>query len=311
VQKELFETGLSSQNRSHDNGLARTLKDCFACGKQFIARDFRASFCSEKCQKFADHIYELDHRQKAKCQRCGKEFIPSNNSKGMFCSCHCKALVCGGRHGWNKRDSRVIAIDKLCKLLARIKDCVVCGKRQIRQSNSLASTCSRECDLEYGRRKSKEKLRRYRPLLLTSKICASCNKEFSITYVHSHLKQIYCPVCVKRRNKRNGSQEQRARRAGVVYQYVIKEKVFERDGWRCHLCGRKTPMKLMGTYDNRAPELDHIIPLGCKGSHVYENVKCCCRECNGNKGAIPLGQPMLFGMIPTVSVAYKRHMGHR
>jgi hypothetical protein len=39
-----------------------------------------------------------------------------------------------------------------------------------------------------------------------------------------------------------------------------------------------------------APELDHIIPLASGGAHVWDNVQCTCRKCNGEKGAEVLGQ---------------------
>lgn len=71
-------------------------------------------------------------------------------------------------------------------------------------------------------------------------------------------------------------------------------KVFERDKWRCQLCGGSTPRKLRGSYDPKAPELDHVIPLALGGGHTWANVQCACRECNIRKGAKPLGQ-MGFG----------------
>jgi hypothetical protein len=66
--------------------------------------------------------------------------------------------------------------------------------------------------------------------------------------------------------------------------------VFNRDKWKCHLCGVKTPRALRGSYEDTAPELDHILPLALGGSHTWGNVACSCRKCNGRKGATPLGQ---------------------
>src|SRR5437899_9968533 len=46
-----------------------------------------------------------------------------------------------------------------------------------------------------------------------------------------------------------------------------------------------TPQSLRGTVDPAAPELGHIVPLSTPGSpgHVYSNVRCECRDCNGTK----------------------------
>lgn len=71
-------------------------------------------------------------------------------------------------------------------------------------------------------------------------------------------------------------------------------EVLERCNWRCHLCGVKTPKRLRGTYDDRAPEVDHIVPLAAGGAHTRQNTACACRKCNQAKGARPLGQLQLL-----------------
>lgn len=71
-------------------------------------------------------------------------------------------------------------------------------------------------------------------------------------------------------------------------------EVLERDGWRCHICRCATPKRLRGSYDDRAPELDHIIPLASGGMHTRLNTACACRRCNMTKGAKPLGQLRLL-----------------
>lgn len=82
----------------------------------------------------------------------------------------------------------------------------------------------------------------------------------------------------------------RARLIGVRADSIDPIKVFQNDGWRCHLCGVRTPRKLRGSFEPTAPELDHVIPLAAGGAHLWENVRCCCRSCNIAKGARPLGQ---------------------
>ena len=67
-------------------------------------------------------------------------------------------------------------------------------------------------------------------------------------------------------------------------------RVFERDRWRCHICGVLTLQKLRGTYHDRAPELEHIVSLADGGSHTWGNVACSCRKCNQAKGSASFGQ---------------------
>lgn len=90
--------------------------------------------------------------------------------------------------------------------------------------------------------------------------------------------------------KREYKARRRALERGITADRIDPIKVFERDGWRCHLCGCKTPRRLRGTYDPRAPEIDHVIPLAAGGAHTWGNVKCACRKCNGEKSDRPLGQ---------------------
>lgn len=78
----------------------------------------------------------------------------------------------------------------------------------------------------------------------------------------------------------------------MVYEPVNRLKVFARDGWRCQLCGVRTPKRLLGRQVPRAPELDHIVPMNAvsRGPHTYSNTQLACRACNVKKGARPLGQ---------------------
>ena len=60
-------------------------------------------------------------------------------------------------------------------------------------------------------------------------------------------------------------------------------EIFQRDAWRCRLCGKETPRTLRGTTDPRAPEQDHIVPLSLGGIHAPSNLQCLCRACNSSK----------------------------
>lgn len=82
---------------------------------------------------------------------------------------------------------------------------------------------------------------------------------------------------------------------GVTVETVNPIKVLERDRWTCQLCGLKTPKRLRGSYDDRAPEIDHIVSLANGGVHSYANVQCACRRCNLLKSGASKSQLLLFG----------------
>jgi 5-methylcytosine-specific restriction endonuclease McrA len=87
----------------------------------------------------------------------------------------------------------------------------------------------------------------------------------------------------------------RAVERGVYAERFDPLEVLDRDGWRCHICGISTPKRLRGTFDDRAPELDHIIPISKGGQHTRQNTACACRRCNIVKSGEARGQMRLFG----------------
>jgi 5-methylcytosine-specific restriction endonuclease McrA len=81
-----------------------------------------------------------------------------------------------------------------------------------------------------------------------------------------------CEYYVRRRNN--------LRAASV--EPVDPLKVFERDAWRCQICGGE----LRGRYpDLLSPSLDHIVPLVKGGEHSYANVQAAHFGCNSRKAA--------------------------
>lgn len=66
---------------------------------------------------------------------------------------------------------------------------------------------------------------------------------------------------------------------------LVAKAVYERDGWQCYLCGEPTPKELLGSRDQNAPSLDHIIPESAGGDPTIDNLKCACWQCNAKKGA--------------------------
>jgi 5-methylcytosine-specific restriction endonuclease McrA len=125
--------------------------------------------------------------------------------------------------------------------------------------------------------------------LRAMRACVSCGSSFTIkTYP-----AVRCFACRKanrktqpgyRINRKAHAARYRARRRGAVQvERVVALHVFERDGWRCYLCGIATPQELKGQNHHHAPTLDHMVALANGGSHTMENVKCACRACNSRK----------------------------
>lgn len=126
--------------------------------------------------------------------------------------------------------------------------------------------------------------------------CDECGFLFCPLYGSSNATLCQCCVPLRLRKwRRIHKSLRRARMRGAECESVDPFRVFDRDSWKCRLCGVKTPKAKRGTYADNAPELDHILPLSRGGAHTYVNTQCVCRKCNQSKSGSPLGQMLLFG----------------
>lgn len=75
--------------------------------------------------------------------------------------------------------------------------------------------------------------------------------------------------------RRLHKEKQRKRRAGGRITPGKRQKVYERDGYKCVACGEDDIEKLT---------LDHKIPRSKGGSNRFENLQTMCGDCNSRKG---------------------------
>jgi len=120
------------------------------------------------------------------------------------------------------------------------------------------------------------------PALIRIASCVECGSQFET----KHLNAKYCRAACARKHRGN-SGASRARKRGQRTERVHRMRVFERDKWRCVLCGRRVVKgKGMGSHDNpMGPTLDHLVPIAQGGEHTYANVACAHWSCNVIKRA--------------------------
>lgn len=118
--------------------------------------------------------------------------------------------------------------------------------------------------------------------------CGSC----AFTFVSQHLNDPgrYCSNACKRRTK---ASRRRARKRSAVHVPYSRTMVFERDGYRCHLCKRMTKRDAVVPHP-RAPVIDHLVPLG-PGDDAQYNVATACFLCNSIRRDVGPAQLILFG----------------
>lgn len=81
------------------------------------------------------------------------------------------------------------------------------------------------------------------------------------------------PEAVRAHAEKRRSRE----RGATVTELINRVSIYERDGGRCHLCGRFVSRKKF--------TLDHLVPLVLGGDHTAANVKVAHGVCNSRKGA--------------------------
>lgn len=253
---------------------------CEWCNGEFEARANQQRFCTRKCRMAARHVREAESQPLAICKRCGVVFRPKKSDRRQYCSYECAlhrtgALAPGYKDGKATRKNSFIA--RLVRILARIKECRVCGKR------TLTSECSAECREEHSRRASREFSQQRKEETCGVRRCYQCGNEFIPEYGNKHRR--FCSrrclgTFVGRQNKRR--RRIRKWQASYLYEHFADWEIFERDGWRCMIC--MLPIRReVDRLHLQAATIDHIVPLSRGGSHTRDNVQCAHRICNSLK----------------------------
>lgn len=256
---------------------------CHHCGTSCERK-----FCSQKCS-------EDSRRFAFVCPVCGITFNPKRT--GVTCC----TRECGFKY-YRRNKAEAAKIRRSVRTKAKAESdlaksqrvCVVCGAAFVGSSQSFI--CSSPCH--------RERLRAAREAAAGSreKRCVECGSLFVVPYKWGHgARRVCSDKCARRHARRGGrhngrSHPDRARRRGQGYELgITRVDVFNRDGWRCQLCGKATPKRLLRDYRSKnAPTLDHILPIKAGGSHTWDNLQCACRSCNSRKSSRPLGQTRLF-----------------
>lgn len=257
----------------------RAPSSCERCGAVVLAprRGAVTRWCSPQCARGTVVPQAQRRVPSATCAHCATVFQPKGRDRMTYCSRACSFAA-------------KAAAPKFCKV--EFPTCRVCARPFAARHGALL--CSDKCRKADAAALERAAVRREpRP----PQACLCCGREFvaeigrgKATTVCSHKCRRRLDGQRERAAGRRGTHRSRARRAGVAYEPFPAREVLARDGWWCQLCGVKTPARLRGTTDPRAPELDHIIPIAAGGAHTRLNTQCACRACNSAKGATPRGQ---------------------
>jgi hypothetical protein len=242
---------------------------CECCGIEFFAKTRLKRFCSISCKSKQPYLVpSID----ATCKHCGKHFKAKRKCRSTFCSRSCQATY-------------VAIVKREIAAIHRLKPKYLYSMALLIEIAAL-----------HRIKKLNKKLYEAKSGTKKHKLCKKCNNKFVYVVVNGCPPK-YCQHCkeqVYADHKRKSSRISKAKRR-AIYKRAEAESIdpfdiFERDGWRCHICGCKTPKSKRGTYSNNAPEIDHIVTLADGGSHILSNVACACRKCNQKKSSVSFGQ---------------------
>lgn len=252
---------------------------CKQCKRNFPAPSKRFRVCSPECQAILDAAYVRPPRPTITltCQHCGITVTRKEQryDHGKYCSRPCayagRAVTRAAQAEIDRAAKKVLEdaertkrkaerheakllrealreAEKSAKASApKIKDCVVCvGAYDHKERPHRAPVCSTACYEDYKRKA------RNTPAHRASKYASKARR--------------------------------RMLERDAMVEKVDPIAVFERDGWKCYICGKDTPRELRGSNHDDAPELEHKISLFNGGDHSYANTACACRRCNGDKG---------------------------
>lgn len=120
---------------------------------------------------------------------------------------------------------------------------------------------------------ARAKARRDRKRVVYQRTCEPCGTPFTAT----HPGKRYCSSSCRERQKQ---------RARPIPELTRTEKVaiFERDGWRCYLCGHDIDPTLRWPSGHSAT-VDHVKPVSAGGTNDPDNLRATHWNCNEAKGS--------------------------
>ena len=275
---------------------------CQECGIQFqrrVSQGQVARFCSNRCCGLA-----VRKKQPIVCQHCGRTFLPKEANRATFCSREC-AFAHKTAEKQQREAGRLAGIGASSRIW--VKECAECGQLFVAR-NANQTLCSEGCEKARNRRRfSEHKHEIGRDAgRLEHRTCRECGAEFD-QVVFNQLKEFCSKRCARRNWERLNPETaaqmkakqqhvRRARKKGAVAENINPRAVYERDGWKCGICGRKVNPRLRFPHP-MSGSLDHIQPLAAGGTHTWGDVQCAHFICNSKKGAADGGQLKLLATV--------------
>ena len=262
------------------------------------------------------------------CEWCGKEFETTSASNKKFCSAECMRkenrthIVTDDSHvndmvhryttewdyvrGYTNSDGKVILKHIPCgheteksmitvRKMERRLECPYCDAKEFERRQAEREAKKERKRIEQERiRWEKEKQKRFKQISFS--ICDCCGEMFSSNKADKKYCSAEC--CTRANNAIHKDKRIKKMREKIVDRGITLEKLYERDGGKCKICGVTCDWDDKYVHEsgciitgNNYPSIDHIKPLSKGGLHSWDNIQLTCRHCNSvksDKEDIPL-----------------------
>lgn len=225
----------------------------------------RRSFCAKCGTPFSDRSPTMPRKycytcapQRSKmrrpprvcvCDRCGDTFLTRANGMPRYCSDEC---------------SRVAKLE-WARIRYRMAHPLAPGRTRNPRTSTVREMVCTVCGQPFGAKREAKKCPKCRSKCAPKpRYCGDCGAQL----LPRHRK---CHVCSRPSPRFKVSD---ARRVAI----------YERDGWKCWICGDRVDPADDPVSGREYPTLDHVIPRSAGGTHEDGNLRCAHRSCNSSRG---------------------------
>ncbi len=197
------------------------------------------------------------------CRICGVEVAPTFQGDRSPNRYRCCSVECQRTHWRLKSQERDGTATKTSK------QCAMCDRPTGHNPGSGRDRkfCSRRC----------AEMSRHSVIAVLD--CA-CGATFVVP--GRNRRRTRCDACQNdhlTRKARSDGARHRARKRGATVEVFTNHEVFERDGWRCGLCGQRIDRNLRHPHP-KSVSIDHVVPLSKGGDHSLANTQASHLDCN-------------------------------